>query len=137
MTSMAAAGDDIYGVGPDGLFVMGGPTRAGQPIASFVRSGLFAPGGNLLARLRDVRMVLQMAASPVVKVGSVESGRIVERWYLPTELPGSAPREKVCKVGRGPVSLFWRLEIHNRAGEPGDVERIDIHADPLSRRTIS
>lgn len=137
VTSMADVGGDTYGVGPGGLFVMGGSTRAGQPIASFVRSGLFAPGGNLLTRLRDVRLVLQMVASPVVVVGSVENGRIVERWYLPPELPGSSSRERVCKIGRGPVSLFWRLEVHNRAGEPGDIDRIDIHADPLSRRTIS
>lgn len=134
LQSFAIVDDMAYGVGPDGLYVLGGNTRSDAPIASHVRTGLMPLGGNLQSRVEDVRLVMAADGPVIVKAGVVENGQINEYWYQPLSVPASATREQICKIGKGLASLYWRFEIHNQAGSAGEIAQIDLHPIPLSRR---
>lgn len=134
LQSFAIVDGVAYGVGPDGLYVLGGNTRSGAPIASHVRTGLMPLGGNLQSRVEDVRLVMANNGQVVVKAGVVENGQINEYWYQPLSVPASATREQICKIGKGLASLYWHFEIHNQAGSAGEIAQIDLHPIPLSRR---
>lgn len=134
LTAFADVDGATYGVDADGLYVLGGPLRRGDPIAASVTTGLLPLAGNLLSRVEDVRLAMATDGEVIVKARPVEGGQLNEYWYQPVTVSAGVTRERVCEIGKGLQSLYWQFEIHNRAGSAGEIARIDLHPIRLSRR---
>ena len=70
----------------------------------------------------------------VLKVRSVDEGKMTEKWYSATPRVADAPREKVMQPGRGLRSRYWQFELANVDGADFVIDHLELYPVILGRR---
>lgn len=135
--SFARIGDRYYGASSMGLYRLGGPSDAGEPIAAKLRIGLSNLGESRLKRLPEAFVAYTSDGTLLLRVIVVdeETGEKAAATYMLPELPATAPRMSRWKPGKGLESVEWDFQIENTDGADFALKELQWRPVYLSRRT--
>lgn len=133
--AVAGVGDATFGVGPEGLLLLGGDVDAGSAIAAAVEWGVLALGPSDRAGLptQDIRKKIvhdmwvgSAGGDPLLL--EVQVTDLDNKWYPYTIPPmvRAAPQSQRAKLGVGLRGCYWRTRIRNIDG--GQLNLIDLEA---------
>lgn len=133
--AVASAGDATFGVGPEGLLLLGGDQDAGGSISAAVEWGVLSLGASDRAGLptQDIRKKIvhdmwvgSAGGDPLLL--EVQVTDMDNKWYPYTIPPmlRAAPQSQRAKLGVGLRGCYWRTRIRNIDG--GQLNLVDLEA---------
>lgn len=132
--SFVALGQDAYGLGDAGIFVLEGSDDAGTDIAFRMSSGLMDFGSPEQSNLRHAYMGIVADGDVVLKVISTEVGQRTEDYYRLRGMAGDATFETVQSFSNAVQARFWRFEVENVSGADLELDGINWRVVKLRRK---
>ena len=132
--SFARIGDRYFAASDEGLYQLGGDTDDGERIDAHIKTMMLDFGTPLQKRVVSAYVGYTASGSLVLKVRSVDDGRLVEHWYKSKAVTADAPREGYKRLGMGAKSRYWQFELANVDGADFEITQVELHPMVLTRR---
>lgn len=132
--SFACIGGHYFAANDAGLYTLGADTDDGKAIDAHVRSMMLDFGSARQKRVVAAYLGYTSEGTLVLKVRSVDDGRLTEHWYQAQEVTADAPREGYKPLGRGLKSRYWQFELANVDGADFELDKLELYPLQLSRR---
>lgn len=132
--SMTRIGDRYFGAADAGLYTLSGDTDAGAQIDAHLSSMMLDFGSTAQKRVVAAYLGYTSTGTVVLKVRSVDEGKLVEHWYEANEVVADAPRDGYRPLGRGLKSRYWQFELANVDGADFEIDKLELQPIMLSRR---
>lgn len=132
--SFACIGGRYFAAGDEGLYTLGADSDDGAPIDAHVRSMMLDFGSTRQKRVVAAYLGYTAEGNVVLKVRSVDDGRLTEHWYRAQEVTADAPREGYKPLGRGMKSRYWQFELANVDGADFELDKLELYPLQLGRR---
>lgn len=132
--SLARVQNRVFGASESGIYELAGDTDDGAPIDAYFKTGLMQLGTH---HIKDVKAVyLGFTSDDRLVMKATVSGKTGRHEYWYELKPGTAGsmRDGRVTIGRGLRARYWQFEVTNVNGADFDIESLDIHFSPLSRR---
>lgn len=134
--SFMTVGGNTYGIAAHGRFKLGGDDDDGAPINAKLRMGMSSLGNQKLKRVSEA--YLGYAASGKLQLRVITTSQVdgLREAYVYTLHPkfADSPRESRIKTGQGLEAVYYDFELVNVDGADFDIDIVEIHSIPLSRR---
>ncbi|MBU2550430.1 MAG: hypothetical protein KKB20_18635 [Proteobacteria bacterium] len=129
--SFARVGDQWVGANENGLFVLGGPDDAGEPIAAWFE--IFV---DFLQTIRAKRMYFGLESSGALTLILTFDDRTAHArtFTLTPDQPGNRQNGTRIPIDRGDAGRYLRQRIANIEGADFSLDAIDIFLSPVGRQ---
>lgn len=132
--SMTRIGGNYFAASDAGLHMLGGDTDEGEQIDARLSSMMLDFDTTAQKRVVAAYLGYTSDGTVVLKVRSVDDGKLVEHWYEATEVTADAPRAGYRPLGRGLKSRYWQFELANVDGSDFEIDKLELQPIKLSRR---
>lgn len=135
LISLAAMGDAMLAIGPDGAYLLNADDDAGAPITATMRGALSDTGDSTLKHPLALYIAYTSTLPVKVSVGETSTGEEVTWDYTGPAFAQTAPRPIRIPTGRGIRTRYVRFTISNTGGAPMTVFAAEHDYIQTSRRT--
>ena len=143
VTQVANVGDVTFGIGPEGLLLVGGDSDDGREVSALVEWGVLAlgpmdragvPTQNLQVKQVQDMWVASAGGDPIRLELQVPDQ--ANRWYPYTIPPmdRAAPQSQRTLIGRGLRGCYWRAKLTNIDGGQLDVSEFEATVEDSQRK---
>lgn len=129
--SFALLDGKMLGANENGLYLREGDDDDGTAITARIRTALQDFGDSLLKRLRACHLGIKVIGTMVVK--SVDEAGTIQS--TTSTASTSAGYETIrAKLGRGPKSRYWAIDVSNNDGEDFSIDTLELERTDTTRR---
>lgn len=133
--SFAAIGGRYFAASDEGLYTVGdSDTDDGASIDAHITTMMLDFDSAAQKRVVSAYLGYTSSGTIVLKVRSVDDGKLVEHWYEAATVTADAPRAGYKPLGRGLRSRYWQFELANVDGADFEVDKLELHPIELKRR---
>lgn len=134
--SFAKIEGKYYGATDEGIFLLEGADDDGQAIQARLSTLYMDFGTSVQKRIKTAYIGYKADGQLVLKVRSIDQGRVKESWFAATPANAAGPSTARIGIGQGLRSTYWQFELANVDGADFELSTLELMPLTLSRRVF-